>query len=685
MNLEIRKFFLSGFGVLLSVMLSLAFADEPASHEITVIAEANGNIVPSGTFTVNHGETRNFFITSDDGYEIAAITYGGNSISADTGISSLQYPLENITQDIEFQVEFRMAELMGVEIFADDDKPDNLFGGAVSISGDDVLIGAYGNNAAYIFTKEGNTWSQRAKLMPEGDVLDFGWPVSLSRDYALVGAMNAACIFVRGEDGWVRQETLTPDDSGQGNFGSPVSLSGDYALIGDYSDNGFTGAAYVFRRNGAVWERQAKLTGSDAGENSMFGASLAISGDYAVISQYSHERGTVYIFEHDGDSWTERVKKSGGAYFAEAVGISDSGHYVAISNYDQPPLILTKTESSWEEQNVTVTSDNFSNLGISDDAACLASMWSNKAYLLRRYETSWRHEREFYHPENIKGFGSSVSVSGDYAVVGADNFGSEDGRGGLAYIYDIAPVSEDYQVFPELANPVKKDTYTVIWDKTDVNSEAAELRLYLKDEENNYAAFSSLKIIENFGRTSATLSEELENGIYRLGMVEMHTSEDGGEASAHWITSDFVIGEMLTRTITASAEEGGTISPAGEVIVNHGSDQQFEFSPDAGWYIENISVDNEPAELTTSYTFPNVSQDHAIHVSFAEPNQKKGDINGDNKISIADVILCLQTITCSDSALSVTKKGDVNSDRRIGLAEAVYLLQVLNEVPADDQ
>lgn len=168
-------------------------------------------------------------------------------------------------------------------------------------------------------------------------------------------------------------------------------------------------------------------------------------------------------------------------------------------------------------------------------------------------------------------------------------------------------------------------------------------------------------------------------------MVEMHTSEDGGEASAHWITSDFVIGEMLTRTITASAEEGGTISPAGEVIVNHGSDQQFEFSPDAGWYIENISVDNEPAELTTSYTFPNVSQDHAIHVSFAEPNQKKGDINGDNKISIADVILCLQTITCSDSALSVTKKGDVNSDRRIGLAEAVYLLQVLNEVPADDQ
>ncbi len=66
--------------------------------------------------------------------------------------------------------------LTGVPISAADDSPGNLFGGSVSVSGDYALVGASRNNAAYIFVRDGVTWSQQAKLTVQGEAADFGWP-----------------------------------------------------------------------------------------------------------------------------------------------------------------------------------------------------------------------------------------------------------------------------------------------------------------------------------------------------------------------------------------------------------------------------------------------------------------------------------------------------------------------------
>ena len=80
-------------------------------------------------------------------------------------------------------------------------------------------------------------------------------------------------------------------------FGRSVAISGDYAVVGAYKEDSdgssegdnsalSAGAAYVFNRSGTTWTQQAYLKASNAEVNDWFGNSVAISGDYAVVSAY---------------------------------------------------------------------------------------------------------------------------------------------------------------------------------------------------------------------------------------------------------------------------------------------------------------------------------------------------------------------------------------------------------------
>jgi hypothetical protein len=70
-------------------------------------------------------------------------------------------------------------------------------------------------------------------------------------------------------------------------------------------------------------------------------------------------------------------------------------------------------------------------------------------------------------------------------------------------------------------------------------------------------------------------------------------------------------------TITANAGPGGSISPEGSLSVNQGSTITFTFIPDSGYGVAELLVDGDAKNITTSYTFSNVSSDHTIEVNFA--------------------------------------------------------------------
>ena len=244
------------------------------------------------------------------------------------------------------------------------------FGYSVSVSGDYAVVGAptivpwldHLNDAgsAYIFFRSGTTWTQQQKLtvsdafVASGDASDplrdyFGWRVSVSGDYVVVGAYRAnndagsAYVFVRSGTTWTQQQKLTALDAAPGDyFGYSVSISGDYVVVGAHGANNFgaddVGSAYVFVRSGTTWTQQQKLTASDAASGDSFAYSVSVSGDYVVVGAHgaNNYAGSAYVFVRSGTTWTQQHKltaSDAGSYDHFGRSVSVSGGYAVVGAY----------------------------------------------------------------------------------------------------------------------------------------------------------------------------------------------------------------------------------------------------------------------------------------------------------------------------------------------------------------
>jgi len=78
------------------------------------------------------------------------------------------------------------------------------------------------------------------------------------------------------------------------------------------------------------------------------------------------------------------------------------------------------------------------------------------------------------------------------------------------------------------------------------------------------------------------------------------------------------LGEPVTTTvkITASAGTGGTINPTGDVILSYATTQAFTITPNTGYHLDSLLVDEIKVDSTTSYTFINPIADHTIRAVF---------------------------------------------------------------------
>ena len=240
----------------------------------------------------------------------------------------------------------------------------NYFGISVAISGVYAIVGANSDNegfvggSATIFKRNSGTgvWESQGKLTnpnPANSDL-FGSSVAISGEYAIVGAYGddegigltnngSATIFKRnsGTGVWESQGKLTnPSAANSDLFGVSVAISGDYAIVGAYFDDelGFTenGSATIFKRNSGtgVWESQGKLTNPSAANSDLFGYSVAISGDYAIVGARSDDEGftdngSATIYRRYGNVWRNLPKTSDPSaanydYFGASVAIDGS-------------------------------------------------------------------------------------------------------------------------------------------------------------------------------------------------------------------------------------------------------------------------------------------------------------------------------------------------------------------------
>ena len=98
------------------------------------------------------------------------------------------------------------------------------------------------------------------------------------------------------------------------------------------------------------------------------------------------------------------------------------------------------------------------------------------------------------------------------------------------------------------------------------------------------------------------------------GVISTYTFTNVSEN--HTISASFSQ-EIATHTITTTAGTGGSITPSGSVTVNDGASQTFIITANSGYQISEVLVDGVSQGTVGTYTFTNVTGEHAIFVSFA--------------------------------------------------------------------
>jgi hypothetical protein len=334
--------------------------------------------------------------------------------------------------------------LQRTKLTADDAKAGDLFGNAIAMDGETVLVGAPGvddagpeSGAAYVFVQVGDEWIQQARFIGDDiGIFDrFGSAVAVHENTAIVGThgkdevgadSGAAYVFVRNGAAWAQQAKLTHRGAVPGDlFGFAVSVYGDNILIGAHQSDAAgpdSGAVYLFTRNGGRWTQDLLLMPNDIGIGDEFGYSIDLTKSAAIIGAPKEDRnlddlGAAYVFVETRDSWVQQAKLSAsdgdaGDEFGSAVAIHED----------------TVIVGAWK--------DNHPLLDPHDDPTTL--MDRGAAYSFLRDGLSWVEKRRIEASGTNRSdlFGASVAIKGAFAIVGAAGSDNAGDNAGSAFIYN---------------------------------------------------------------------------------------------------------------------------------------------------------------------------------------------------------------------------------------------------------
>ncbi|MEM7033345.1 MAG: Ig-like domain-containing protein [Chloroflexota bacterium] len=275
---------------------------------------------------------------------------------------------------------------------------------------------------------------------------------------------------------------LTASDvASEDDFGYIVAISGDTAVVGARLNNDagtHSGSAYIYQQNeGGTgnWGQLTKLTASDAAADDEFGASVSISGDTIAIAAWRDDesqpnQGSVYIFQRDQggpNNWGQVTKLTAGDGdlndgFGISVSISDDSLVVGARHDSDAgassgsAYIFQRDQggpNNWGQVAKLTASDAATNdrfgtsVAISNDLVIIGANYnsdagskSGSAYIFQRDQggsNNWGQVAKLTASDATAEdrFGVSVSISGDTAIVGSrldDDAGSSSGS---AYIY----------------------------------------------------------------------------------------------------------------------------------------------------------------------------------------------------------------------------------------------------------
>jgi hypothetical protein len=308
----------------------------------------------------------------------------------------------------------------------------------------------------------------------------FGSSISVDNDRAILGAegKEAAYIF-ESSSPWTEKARLVSGKAGDG-FGSAVAVSGDYALVGAYGDDDLgvdSGAAYVFKWDGSQWVKAAKLSADDGKTGDFFGTSIALSRDLAVVGvpgddtndgnwvqsfgekkflpqapgmiwnsllqEWESKSGLFILEANSADGWAKNFRP-----LAIRVSHSAPSSIPMLRVVGTNNLSLAYSNSYLSRQSLPVSSTaDIRYIYISNPPAVTnieflvpstkGAVDAGSVYVFKRGETSWTQQAKLTASDGAErdAFGTSVAVSGQTIIVGADKDDDNGQDSGSAYVF----------------------------------------------------------------------------------------------------------------------------------------------------------------------------------------------------------------------------------------------------------
>ena len=410
------------------------------------------------------------------------------------------------------------------KLLASNGKAEDFFGLSVSINGDCAIVGApyHSENAdwdgaAYIYKFDGNNWIED-KILTASDGYsynNFGYSVSIYGDIAVVGSIGyssfkgAVYVYKLIDTNWVEQQILMASDAFKGdNFGHSVDIDGDAILVGASGKGISKGGAYVFRYDGNKWVEEEPLSATDGIAWSYFGSSVAISNNIPFVGAFGdyyngENSGSAYIFQKDGSAWIRVAKlfpKDGRTFdkFAASVDISGNVAIAGTRNNGYNDLgagsafVYRKNGNAWEMEQRLMASDgedddHFGNVAIDGNTIIVGAnnedengLNAGAAYVFMWDGFEWVEEYKLIANDGFAEdwFGSTVSVSGNYAIIGAPQDNDNGSSAGSVYIFELKEnkskyktiIREDFEglIFPPNGWSIKKSNQTSSWEKLNI-------------------------------------------------------------------------------------------------------------------------------------------------------------------------------------------------------------------------
>ena len=581
---------------------------------VTATSGEGGAIDPAGTTLVKKGTSKTFNVVPATGYEVANVVVDGT----DLGPISY-YTFERVGTDHTISATFQKAQAGGeLTLFENDFE---------SVSGDSFPFHGWavkGVNSAGYTWKSYTYWNWKDVNPTKHAYISEDWSGGKQDEYLISPAVNlsgkdATLSFDYGYGFYAAQNktcTITVEASTDGgktwtslwNFfdsynnekSGVISGRKELAVPAEYAVDGVQFAFHYVNTTGGtgpVAVDNVKLTApAGASETSVLTTVAGEGGAVQPAGQTKVATGeTVNVtFVPDEGYQLASVKVNG-----RKVEVTDNTYaltmdqnYAVTADFEVIPDV---PQVMFENDFESVSGDKFPFHGWTVKAQDTNSTWKQYTYY------NWKYEGN----DSKHAYITNDEAAQDEYLISpvVDLSATRDGVLTFDFAYgEYGIKNKTFTATVEVSTDGGK-TWNAIWNFQDS---------YTGQQASNYIISGSAEV---------PVPAEYNVAGVQFAFRYVHPNEDttGQLAIDNVKLMAVETGEAAQKyTITATAGEGGSITPNGDVSVKEGASQTFAIAADNGYEIADVLVDGSSVGAVESYTFSDVKANHTISASFSK-------------------------------------------------------------------